>query len=629
MDEKTGAASRFPVLLLKEAALYHDKGGNFPAGNAEIDASAARLVRLLPARLHRLFAVVALLPLLLFSAMLAAQPALRVEVRGLDADLEKNVRAFLTIEQQKNADDLTAQRMRRYHARAEDEIQAALEPFGYYNPQIRSDLKQIDNSWVASYRIDAGKPVRISDIDIRIKGPGRDEPGLRALLQNPGLRTGERLVHREYERTRYRLQAAALELGYRDASFTEHQVRVLPASNSAEITLNLATGDRYFFGPVTFEGSDLREEQLRGYLPFEPGDPWSNRKMIDFQRALMDSNYFSDIELLPQSEQATDHRIPVEVRLTPRKPQRYSIGVGYTTNTGPRVTLGWQHRQLNRRGHRFEADSEVSAVRRSMTAKYSIPLARPRTDVLDLIASARQDDTDTSSSTIQELRASHAIQRGKLQTTRYLSFKREDYEIGDTEEDSAQLLLPGVIWTWVDADDRLVTRKGSRLQLELLGAHKTLVSDTTFGQGLLRTKTIQPLGERGRLVARADLGGTALSDVQALPASNRFFAGGDQSVRGYAYQHLGPENDEGEVIGGRHLLIGSVEYNYRLRGKWHAALFVDAGNAFNDLPVDEKLGAGVGIRWESPVGMLRLDVAAALSEDDNPLRLHFTFGPDL
>ncbi len=579
--------------------------------------------------MHHLLAITSLLPLLLFSAILAAQPTMRVDVRGLDADLEKNVRAFLTVEQQKNADDLTAQRIRRYHARAEDEIRAALEPFGYYNPEIRADLKQTDSTWRASYRVDAGKPVRISDIDIRIEGPGRDEPELQALVRAPGLETGERLIHRDYERTRYRLQAAALELGYRDVRFTEHTVRVLRASNNAEITLHLATGDRYYFGPVSFKGSDLREELLRGYLPFERGDPWSNRKMIDFQRALMDSNYFSDIELLPNPEQAEDHRIPVEVSLTPRKPQRYSIGVGYTTNTGPRITLGWQHRQLNRRGHRFEANSEVSAVRRSLTAKYSIPLARPRTDVLDFIASTRQDDTDTSSSTIQELRASYAIQRGKLQTTKYLSYKRETYEIGDTEEDSVSLLLPGIIWTWVDADDRLVTRKGSRLQLELLGANETLLSDTTFAQGLLQAKTIHPLGERGRLVARAEFGGTALSDVNALPASNRFFAGGDQSVRGYAYQHLGPENDEGEVIGGRHLLIGSIEYNYRLRGKWHAALFLDAGNAFNDLPVDEKLGAGVGIRYESPVGMLRLDVAAALSEEDNPLRLHFTFGPDL
>lgn len=553
----------------------------------------------------------------------------KVTIEGLDAELRNNVRAFLTIEQQKNADDLTAQRVRRYHARADDEIARALQPFGYYRPDIKTQLQQQNGTWTATYQVDHGPPVIITELDIRISGPGSGDTVIQAQIPELALATGKRFVHKDYERTKYRLQAAALDAGYRDASWEKSEVRVLQPDNEAQVTLHLDTGDKYHFGPVSFQGSTLRETLLHGYLPFQEGDPWSSRKLLDLQRTLLDTNYFARVDMLPREEQASDHNIPVEVQLTPRRKQRYSIGAGFATDTGPRVTLNWQHRQINRRGHRFEAGLEASGVGGSINTRYSIPLSRPRTDVLDVIASVRREQTDTAESDIQELRVSRGIQRGKWQSTQHLSYEREDFRLDSGDEGVSNLLIPGASWLWVDADNRLVTRKGNRLQFEVKGSAKSPVSDTTFAQVRLQAKTIQPTGERGRWIARADLGGTVLTDVDDLPASQRFFAGGDQSIRGYGFQDLGPRDDNNEVTGGIYLAVGSIEYNYRIRGKWHAAVFFDSGNAFNDLPIDNQNGAGVGLRWESPVGMLRLDVAAALSEPDHPLRLHFSFGPDL
>lgn len=566
-------------------------------------------------------------------AQSASEPESRMKVKvtieGLDAELRNNVRAFLTIEQQKNAEDLTAQRVRRYHARADDEIARALQPYGYYQPDIKTQLQQRNGAWVATYQVDRGPPVIITELDIRISGPGGEDAAIQEQIPELALATGERFVHKDYERAKYLLQAAALDAGYRDAYWEKHEVQVLQPDNEAQVTLHLDTGDKYYFGPVSFQGSTLRETLLQGYLPFHEGDPWSSRKLLDLQRTLLDTNYFSRVDMLPRQDEAREQHIPVEVQLTPRRKQRYSIGAGYATDTGPRVTLNWQHRQINRRGHRFEAGLEASGIGGSVNTRYSIPLSRPRTDVLDLIASMRTEETDTAESDIQELRVSRSIQRGKWQSTQYLSYEREDFKLDSGDEGISNLLIPGASWLWVDANDRLVTRKGNRLQFEVKGSAKSPVSDTTFAQSRVQAKTIQPLGERGRWIARADLGGTVLTDVGGLPASQRFFAGGDQSIRGYDYQGLGPRDDNNEVTGGIYLAVGSIEYNYRIRGKWHAAVFFDSGNAFNDLPVDNQNGAGVGLRWESPVGMLRLDVAAALSEPDHPLRLHFSFGPDL
>src|SRR5690606_9543527 len=119
---------------------------------------------------------------------------------------------------------------------------------------------------------------------------------------------------------------------------------------------------------------------------------------------------------------------------------------------------------------------------------------------------------------------------------------------------------------------------------------------------------------------------TRIDEFSELPASLRFFAGGDQSVRGYRYNSLGPTDASGEVIGGRKLLVGSLEYEHRIRGGWSAAVFYDAGNALEDYGDSLARGAGFGVRWLSPIGQVRIDLASALSEDGNPWRLHLNIG---
>jgi len=195
------------------------------------------------------------------------------------------------------------------------------------------------------------------------------------------------------------------------------------------------------------------------------------------------------------------------------------------------------------------------------------------------------------------------------------------------------LLMPYINWSYIKADDRLYTRRGHKVQFEMRGALDNIGSNTSFWQARLNGTLIQQIFKKGRVIARGDSGYSFISLLEGnfheLPPSMRFFAGGDRSVRGYDYQTLGPKNEQDQVIGGKYLLVGSLEYEHKILDKWHLATFFDIGNAFNGFSESLKQGTGLGIRWQSPVGLIRVDLAAALSEMDYPLRLHITMGPDL
>ena len=570
-----------------------------------------------------------LILVLLLSVMTAVEAAVSIDVKldGLNREQRRNVLAFLTIEQQRKADDLTERRIRRYHNRAIGEIETALQPYGYYQPVIESSLEQDGDKWVAHYVIEPGPPVIISEIDLRFEGAGKDDPAVTGVAKSLPVKVGEQLVHADYELAKTRFRAAAVNNGYRDASYLRSEVRVYREKNQAGIFLHLDTGNQAFFGPVRFEGGDIDEELLRRYIPFKTGDVWSAAELLVLQRGLVDSGYFSFVNIVPQPALGDGNQVPIDVILTANKLQKYTVGLGFSTNFGLQGSLGWLHRRINHYGHRLSAETNVSSVRQDISTTYAIPLSNPRTDVLEVTGSFRREDTTDVKSKISELRVSRNFSRGDWREVLSLGYKHEVDDLADSDGIS-NLLIPEAAWTLVRADNRLIATDGYRVELETSGSAEALLSDTTFLQGIMRGKLVRAFGKQGRLVMRADAGATATGNFDSMPASNRFFTGGDNSVRGYEYKSIAPENEDGDLIGGKYLLVGSVEYDYNVYGKWYLAAFYDVGSAFSDSPINASSGAGVGIRWASPVGMVRVDVAAALSEAGNPLRLHITFGPD-
>ncbi|MBI3897163.1 MAG: outer membrane protein assembly factor [Gammaproteobacteria bacterium] len=550
-----------------------------------------------------------------------------ISVEGITDEPRDNVLASLTLHQERER-ELSVARIRRLHEQAVSEITTALQPFGYYRARVESSLEHDENGWIARYRIEPGRPIPVKTVDVQIDGDGRTDPEFEIIIDNFPLQLNEPLNQRDYDDTKHELQTVAAERGYFDMRFTRSEMRIDLADYHADIYLHIDTGGRYRFGEINVEQQILNPELLQRYIRIQPGDYYSAEALLELQQALLSSEYFSDVEMNADPLLAKDHSIPVTVHLTARRPDKYTFGLGYGTDTDARVQAGWERRYLNADGHHVRADVHNSGIERSITTGYFIPIRNPRTDQLGFTAGYSENTTRTADTEIRQLAVNRTNARGHVLETLSLTYHNEKFEIGD-ETGASTLLMPGINWTYFWGDERVFTRRGARATLDLRGASSHFVSDISLLQSRLGAKIIRPVGDSSRFIVRGDVGHTRLAATHELPASLRFFSGGDVSVRGYAYNSRGPTDDNGNVVGGRNLLVGSVEYEQHITGKWAAAVFYDVGNAVNNFsdPLDK--GAGIGVRWRSPIGQIRVDVASAISEPDKPLRLHIYLGPDL
>lgn len=561
----------------------------------------------------------------------------KIEVDGVKRDLERNIRSLLSLAQEDD-DKLDEARIRRLHAKAPAEIGEALQPFGYYKPQVRSTLEREGERWVARYEVDEGPAIQIASVDLSIDGEGGNDPEFRAIADEFPVRRGTTLFHPDYEQGKKALVDRAAESGYLDAKFETSEVRVDLERYRADVVVHFQTGPRYRFGDVRFEQDVLDPALLVGYVTWEKGEPLDVNKVLELQNSLSDSPYWSRVEVITRQEEAQGLEVPIVVDLVPAKTMRFSGGAGYGTDTGPRVSGAWELRRINRHGHRGEVAIKASEIEQSFESSYQIPGAFPRTDVLSFNTAYDRKDNDTTQSETGLIGAQRTQTRGGWREAISLTFQREDFTVG-LDKGVSNLVVPGVSYERVKADDRIFTTRGYRLFGSLQGASASALSDSSFLQASIEGKAIRTVGERNRLIGRAQVGYTQTDEFRELPPRFRFFAGGDRSVRGYAYQGLGEFDTAGNVIGGEALLVGSLEYEYRLPDlrifnkfsleKFGLAAFYDAGNACHDFSCELEQGAGVGIRWLSPIGPIRADVAWALTEPGHPLRFHLNIGPDL
>ncbi len=550
-----------------------------------------------------------------------------VEIEGVDGALLENVRAMLSIAGEDREDEAPERVIRRLHRRAPDEIRRALEPFGYYAPTIDARLSGDDGDWRASYRIEPGERVRLADVTIEIRGSASDDQAFADLRDQLVLRAGEPLVHSDYDNAKQRIMELAASRGYFDAEWERSTLRIDPDAREARAALILDSGPRYAFGEVTFEQSILKDRFLQDYVPFEPGDPWESGKLLDLQYALDDSNYFLRVDVRAQRERARDGRIPVRIALEPRPRNRYTFGVGYGTDTGARISAGWENRRFNRSGHSFDTRMELSEIGNEVSARYNIPLDDPARERLVLETSLGTEEYGDAEQRQFEIGARRVEQRGNYQATVSLDYQRnEDTISGETTR--RNLVMPGAGLVYSRFDDPVYATRGFRLGGFVSGGTETFGSDVSFLRGRLSGHGVTRLWEGGRLLLRGEIGTVEVEDVDRLPLSRRFFAGGDNSVRGFAYQSLAPVNDEGDVVGGRHLAVGSIELEQLIVGNWGGAVFMDAGNAMNDWDTALRRSAGVGLRYRSPVGVFRVDVARPIDGDESA-RLHLSLGVDL
>jgi translocation and assembly module TamA len=567
---------------------------------------------------------------------------IEVIVEGIEGELKANAEKFLTGKRLAETEALEPRKVRRWFKKGNEEIRSALQPFGYYHPNITSSLDDSIMPWKLVYQVAAGPETIITTLDIQIAGPGKEEPKLLQAIETFAPKRGATLVHEAYKASKEALFNALFHQGYLDTAFTRSDILVHDSFQSAEIHLHISTGKQYFFGETRVEQDILDPEFVDKYISIEPGQPFATQPIIRQKLTLDDSQYFATVEPYPQKEQAdANQRIPIDIKTTPRKPRRYTWGMGYGTDTGPRVNAGVEFRRVNRKGHKVNTAALVSQVKQNANVRYRLPFKDVRSDEIIFSLRSEIDEIDDHTSQRTVFGAEMAENWWGVRRRLYLDTTFESFETSAGDE-SARILTPGIELSYQHLDNSIFPTRGYRWLADARVASESMLSTVNFQRFNLEAGWLRPIGDRKRLILRSEWGFIDTDDFTELPTQQRFYAGGARNVRGYGYRELGPEDDDGSSLGGSTYAFVSAEVDALFYGNFGAALFIDSGNVseLGNTEVEEerkddgnhfsmKTSIGTGFRWKSPVGMLRLDLAQPINDDDSGWQIHFSIGPDL
>lgn len=552
-----------------------------------------------------------------------------VFVTGVEGELSANVMARLRINVYRRDTILSEAEIRRLHRLAETDIRTALEPFGYYNSTVESKLSRTDDTWRADYHVEPGKPVIVASISVTLTGPGRDNSALANPQSLFNLRKGDVLNQVLYDTGKRELRRRAFLAGFIDGRFDVHEIRIDRSANTGTIILVFHTGEQARIGRIIVDQSILDDDLLRRYLGFSQGEPYDPQVLLEAQRALNRTDFFQFASVEGDIDNRSGSDVPVVVRLEElEKYNLFSFGLGYATDTEAYVRAQWRNRLLNRHGHHLNSSVLIGQLRSSLAVDYRIPIADPRFNTLVGSGAIYREEWENTKIDAFSVGGAYEYVSEMMAYGFSLEWLSEDYTVGNTSGDN-QLLIPTLRGSVAIADNVVTTENGLRLGVELSGASDNLLSDATFGRARVDGRLILSPIPRWRLIGRGALGVLLVDDIEDVPPSVRFYAGGPRTVRGYRFRSLSPDNEQGFETGGKYLLAGGIEIERQIAQMWRLGLFYDAGNALSDISDGLAHGVGFGIGLALPFGQARLDFAYPLKDEGSPQYVYFTVGAGL
>ena len=367
---------------------------------------------------------------------------------------------------------------------------------------------------------------------------------------------------------------------------------------------------------MRFEGdAPFDDDLLSRMVPFKADTPYDSELIAELSQALQSSGYFEGVRVDANRPAPVSSAFPSPL-LTTRKPRTFGLGLGYSTDVGPRIRLNWTRHWVNPQGHSYGAETELSAPRQNVGLWYDIPLDPPLTDKLRFVGGYQYEEvagTDTLSRLLKVGPEWHSrLPSGWLRVLS-LKWQHEEYRLGD-DSGLSTLLMPGVAYSYLRSDSRIDPSQGYRLQFEVAAAKDGVFSDADLIHANVLLRGLTTLGQRHRFLGRVQLGGNWTDEYVNVPPSlfRRW-----RPER--AWLRLSePVADQLRWRQDRRSLSVRCqrEYQYSIAEKWRIATFVDQGNAFNSLEIPTlKSAVGVGVRWVSPVRPIRVDLAHPLDSE--------------
>ncbi|WP_304611183.1 autotransporter assembly complex family protein [Paraglaciecola sp. L1A13] len=568
--------------------------------------------------------------LIYFALMALTVPsafAISVDIEGADdSSLKDNIDVYIGIIGAPVNCELT----QNYRQTVKEAVNKAAQAVGYYQLEtLKMSLSKDKECSELYLTVQAGSRVKIGKRRIELVGTEKPDDVLQGIVDKAQLKEGTYLEQGQYEGLKSKLLSMAQVRGYFDAKFTVQEIRIDFDTYSASVDLQFSAGKRYGFGKLIIPEDDKAQLLIKEVSNFKEGDPYDADKLAIFNQNLKLTGYFQQVVARPLVSKADGLNVPIQLITSAKPKDTFNIGGGASTDTGPRLRFKWQRPWVNGQGHSLAAEMFISQPEQNASIKYKVPLEDPLNNYLSYQAGVKaENDNDTQSEALTLAVQRHwGSQQSDWQRIGFLRLEQEKFTQGTDDQQTTTLLLPGVTLSRRRARGGLDINWGDKQQYTLEGATQEVVSDIDLVRISLQSKWLRSYGKH-RVFVRAELGAIATNDFSQVPSSLRYFAGGDQSVRGFALNTLSPEEDD-ELTGGQYLNVASAEYSYPVSQDWRMAVFTDIGNASDKPFKDLATGIGLGASWSSPVGPIRFYFARGNSVEETTWRFHFSMGPVL
>lgn len=568
---------------------------------------------------------------------LAAHAEIELDIRGASEPVAENIRLHLS-----KWDELPSDNVDTVRNRLAPAVTEALRALGYYRAEVNYRLR--DDGLILD--ISEGPRLEWGEVDIAVFSDNEPVEGVFAqvISENP-FSEDQPFSHQVYEDYKNRLLSFASQQGYLDAQLTRSRLRINPRELRADVVLNAEVGQRYTIAGATFSDTRLKQDLLEDIAQVPVGRWYNADRVGDVYNRLLNSGYFAGVNV--NVERSPPDEAYLRIHLEDLARHRVSTGVGFGTDTGPWVKLRWERPALNERGHNLIAELQLSQIAQEVQTQYRIPRGNPEEQFISWDSGWRQKTTEDVETSIFTTGLSyHRIFGESWRYSLHVDLENETSQQGDEDEVTTTYVVPSVRMSRRYFDgDAADPNLGYRYWLHLGTSDDSLGSDTDFQRVNTGLNTIVTFWERHSLLTRLEYGYVATSEFSDVPLSQRFFTGGDQSVRGYDFESIAPRDSDGDLTGGQVLNVLSLEYRYRFLPNWKAALFVDTGRAYLEEPSDFlnesgepvldsgedfNTGAGIGVRWKSPVGFIAFDVATPVdNEFESGVQFHLYLGTPL